>query len=109
MRRILIENARRKKREKHGGGWQRIELAEDVLVVHPTPDKLLAVDEAITHLAAQDAAAAEVVKLHFFTGMTLEQVADCLGISRATVYRQWAYARAWLHCALREGADEGGT
>jgi RNA polymerase sigma factor (TIGR02999 family) len=109
MRRILIENARRKKREKHGGEWQRVELAEDALVVHPTPDKLLAVDEALTRLAAEDAAAAEVVKLHFFTGMTLEQVGDCLGISRATVYRQWAYARAWLHCALREGEDEAGT
>ena len=109
MRRILIENARRKKREKHGGGWQRVELAEDALIVHPTPDKLLAVDESLTRLAAEDAAAAEVVKLHFFTGMTLEQVADCLGVSRATVYRQWAYARAWLHCALRDGPDEGGT
>jgi len=109
MRRILIENARRKKREKHGGGWQQVALAEDALVIHPTPDKLLAVDEALTRLAAEDAVAAEVVKLHFFTGLTLEQVADCLGISRATVYRQWAYARAWLHCALREDEDAAGT
>jgi RNA polymerase sigma factor (TIGR02999 family) len=109
MRRILIENARRKKREKHGGGWQQVALAEDALVIHPTPDKLLAVDEALTRLAAEDAVAAEVVKLHFFTGLTLEQVADCLGISRATVYRQWAYARAWLHCALREDEDAVGT
>jgi len=109
MRRILIESARRKKREKHGGGWQQVALAEDALVIHPTPDKLLAVDEALTRLAAEDAVAAEVVKLHFFTGLTLEQVADCLGISRATVYRQWAYARAWLHCALREDEDAAGT
>jgi RNA polymerase sigma factor (TIGR02999 family) len=105
MRRILIESARRKNREKHGGGWQQVSLGEDALVVQPTPDKLLAVDEALTRLAAEDAEAAEVVKLHFFAGLTFEQIAETLGISRASVFRQWAYARAWLHCALGEGGD----
>jgi RNA polymerase sigma factor (TIGR02999 family) len=109
MRRILIESARRKNREKHGGGWQQISLAEDALIVQPTPDKLLAVDEALTRLAAEDAEAADVVKLHFFAGLTFEQIADTLGISRASVFRQWAYARAWLHCALGEGENAAGT
>jgi RNA polymerase sigma factor (TIGR02999 family) len=109
MRRILIESARRKKRAKHGGGWQQVALAEDALVVQPTPDNLLAVDEALTQLAAEDPAAGEVVQLHIFAGLTLDQVGDCLGISRATVYRQWAYARAWLHCALQDGDDAAGV
>jgi RNA polymerase sigma factor (TIGR02999 family) len=109
MRRILIESARRKHREKHGGGRQQVPLAEDALVVQPTPDKLLAVDEALTRLAAEDAEAADVVKLHFFAGLTFEQVANALGISRASVFRQWAYARAWLHCALGEGEEAAGT
>jgi DNA-binding transcriptional regulator LsrR (DeoR family) len=67
------------------------------------------VDEALGRLAAEDAEAADVVKLHFFAGLTFEQIADTLGISRASVFRQWAYARAWLHCALDEGEDAAGT
>src|SRR5438477_242879 len=67
-------------------------------------DELRRLADALTRLAAEDADAAEVVKLHFFAGLTLEQVAEALGVSRATVYRNWAYARAWLHCALGSGA-----
>jgi RNA polymerase sigma factor (TIGR02999 family) len=104
MRRILVENARRKGRLKHGGGRGRIELTEDTLILSPVSDELLDLDDALTRLAAEDADAAEVVKLHFFAGLTLDQVAKALGVSRATVFRNWAYARAWLHCALGNGA-----
>jgi RNA polymerase sigma factor (TIGR02999 family) len=102
MRRILVERARRKNRDRHGGGRRRVELEEQHLTVEPPPDRLLAVDEALTRLSEEDPEAAEVVKLHFFAGLTLEQTAECLGISRATVYRQWAYARACLRCSLQD-------
>jgi RNA polymerase sigma factor (TIGR02999 family) len=102
MRRILVESARHKNRLKHGGDRQRVELEEQHLVVLPPPERMIELDEALTQLAAEDPAAAEVVKLHFFAGLSLEQVAECLGVSRATAYRQWAYARAWLRCALGE-------
>ena len=105
MRRILVENARRKKRLKHGGGRGRLELNDQTSTLLPVADELLDLDEALTRLAAEDAAAAEVVSLHFFAGLTLEQVAEALAVSRATVYRHWAYARAWLHCALGDGTD----
>jgi RNA polymerase sigma factor (TIGR02999 family) len=105
MRRILVESARRKKRLKHGSGRQRLELADQHLQVLPVADDLLDLDEALTRLAAEDQAAAEVVKLHFFAGLTLEQIAETLAISRATVYRNWSYARAWLRCAL-EGRED---
>jgi RNA polymerase sigma factor (TIGR02999 family) len=99
MRRILVENARRKKRFKHGGGRQRIE--------HEPPDpsaraaeELLLLDDALTALAREDAAAAEVAKLHVFAGLSVEQAAEALGISRAGAYRHWTYARAWLRCQV---------
>ena len=100
MRRILIENARRKKQHKRGGGHQRVELAEEDAAVWSVPDNLLDIDEALTRLSAEDALAAEVVKLHFYAGLSIEQAAEALHISRANGYRQWAYAKAWLRCAL---------
>jgi RNA polymerase sigma factor (TIGR02999 family) len=106
MRRILVENARRKKRDKHGGTRQRVELDEAHRAVLPE-ERMLDLDEALTRLAVEDPAAEEVVKLHFFAGLPLEQVAECLGVSRATAYRQWSYARAWLRCAL--GEEHGPT
>jgi RNA polymerase sigma factor (TIGR02999 family) len=105
MRRILVENARHKKRHKHGGGRQRVELEEQHLVVLPTPDKLLALDEALARLAAEDPEAAEVVKLHFFAGLSLERIGELFGVSHATVKRQWVYARAWLRRDLQEEDD----
>lgn len=102
MRRILVENARRKKRVKHGGGRRRVELDEEDLAVPPTSERLLALDEALNLLAEKEPAAAEVVKLHLFAGLSLEQVGGCLGVSRATAKRQWAYARAWLRCATQD-------
>jgi RNA polymerase sigma factor (TIGR02999 family) len=105
MRRILVDSARRKKRVKHGGDRQRVELAEQDVPVRPPPEEVLALDEALTRLAAEDAAAAQVVQLHFFAGLSIEQAAEALGVSRATAYRQWAYARAWLRCALGGEGD----
>src|SRR5262249_13965827 len=106
MRRILVESARHKGRDKRGGGRRRVELDEQHLLGRPTPARLLALDESLDRLAEEDPAAARVVNLHFFGGLTLEQVAECLGVSRATVFREWAYARAWLRSDLQEA---GGT
>jgi RNA polymerase sigma factor (TIGR02999 family) len=108
MRRILVESARRKGRNKHGGDRRRVELADHHLAVLPVSDELLDLDEALTRLAAEDAEAAQVVKLHFFAGLSLEQVAEALGMSRASAYRNWSYARAWLRCALEEGTGPRG-
>jgi len=98
MRRILIENARRKSRLKHGGEFQQVSL--DDVASPDRPDELLALDDALTKFAAEDPSAAELVKLRFFVGMSVEEAADTQGISRATANRQWAYARAWLKCEM---------
>ena len=105
MRRILVENARRKKRVKHGGDHQRVALEDQDVPVRPPPEEILALDEALTRLTGEDAAAAQVVQLHFFAGLSIEEAAEALGISRATAYRHWAYARAWLCCALGGSGD----
>ena len=102
MRRILIEGARRKKRLRHGGGRQRVELLDQKLAdVDQSPDELLALDEALINLAMEDPTAAQVVKLRYFTGLSIEQTGEILGFSRATAYRHWNYARAWLRCEMR--------
>lgn len=96
MRRILIQNVRRKKRLKRGGGMERVDL-EEVDLPAPLPDEeLLALDEALDELAAVDPRAVELVKLCFFVGLSQEQAARELGVSISTVERTWAYARAWL-------------
>jgi RNA polymerase sigma factor (TIGR02999 family) len=96
MRRILVENARRKKRLKHGGNLQKVDI-EEVDLPAPLPeDELLALHEALTRFAESEPRAAELVKLRFFVGLTREQAAEVLGVSVATVDRQWAFARAWL-------------
>jgi RNA polymerase sigma factor (TIGR02999 family) len=105
MRRILVENVRRKKRHKHGGGLQRVELAEQDLAFESPHEDLLALDDALARLAEEDPAAAEVVKLRCFAGLSTEEAADALGLSRANAYRQWTYAKAWLRCAL--AGDQG--
>jgi RNA polymerase sigma factor (TIGR02999 family) len=109
MRRILIESARRKQRRKHGGGRRRVDLAEHDLADPSPPDELLALDEALVKLAAEDAIAAEVVKLRYYAGLSVEEAADALGISRANAYRHWTYARAWLRCALQDGGSSPST
>ena len=103
MRRILVENARRKKRGKHGGHLQRLSLEDRDVPVESPPDDVLALDDALTRLAETDPEAARVVQLHFFAGLPIEQVAETMGVSRATAYRQWAYARARLRSAIDEG------
>jgi RNA polymerase sigma factor (TIGR02999 family) len=105
MRRILVESARRKKRAKHGGDRQRVDLDEQDVPVRPPPDEIVALDEALTRLVGEDPEAAKVVQLHFFAGLSIEQAAEALGVSRATAYRQWAYARAWLRCAIGGEGD----
>jgi RNA polymerase sigma factor (TIGR02999 family) len=100
MRRILVDNARRKKRLKHGGGGQRVELGDPSAPTQVPQEDIVALDEALTRLSKEDALAAQVVQLHFFAGLSIEQVAEMLSMSRATAYRQWSYARAWLGCAI---------
>jgi RNA polymerase sigma factor (TIGR02999 family) len=102
MRRILVDNARRKGAEVHGGGRQRVELAEGDWLSRATPDQVVELDESLDRLAAEDAAAAELVKLRLFAGMSVEEAAACLEMSRATAYRHWRYARAWLVAERRD-------
>jgi RNA polymerase sigma factor (TIGR02999 family) len=99
MRRILVENARRKKRSKHGGDRQRVDL-DSRITFDPEPDELVALDGALDRLAIEDAPAAELVKLHFFAGLAIEKAGQLLGLSRASAYRLWAYARAWLRADI---------
>ncbi len=103
MRRILIEKARAKGRLKHGGGRRRVNL-EEVLDAGTTPDnELLALDEALGRLEQADAAAAQLVKLRYFAGLTMSQAAAALGISLRSAERNWTYARTWLHRDLSQG------
>ena len=101
MRRILIENARRRAAEKHGGGRARVDLDELVTPVKPPGDDLVALDEALTKFEREDGSKAALVKLHYFVGLSLDEAADALGISRATAHRHWTYARAWLRDRVR--------
>jgi RNA polymerase sigma factor (TIGR02999 family) len=105
MRRILVENARRKKRLKRGGNYQRVDLEASELAA-PLPDEdLLALDEALVRLAEAEPRAAELVKLCFFVGLTQEQAAKELGVSLSTVERRWAFARAWLFREIQKGRN----
>ena len=102
MRRILIENARRKKALRHGGGQQRVDVQEIEIAAPAQDDELLAINEALDKLAAMDKAKAELVKLRFFVGMNIEEAAAVLRISEATAKRWWVYARAWLFSEVRQ-------
>src|SRR5262249_53864375 len=101
MRRILVENARHKGRLKHGGGRQRVELDAVELAVEIPADHLLALDEALTRLGARDPQTAQLVQLHCFAGLSIEQAAEVLAIAARTAYRDWAFARAWLYREIR--------
>jgi RNA polymerase sigma factor (TIGR02999 family) len=102
MRRILIEQARRKRRDKHGGGLRRLDLDEGLAAPQATADKMLALDEALSRLEQADPAAAKLVKLRYFAGLTMPQAAEVLGVSLRTAERNWTYARSWLHRELSE-------
>jgi len=106
MRRLLVENARRKKRLKHGGDMRQISLEEAEVQVHPISEDLVALDEALTRLAAHDRIKAEVVKLRYFAGLTMPEIADTLNLSLATVERHWTYARTWLYADLADPDSE---
>jgi RNA polymerase sigma factor (TIGR02999 family) len=97
MRRILVDKARSKRAERHGGGQQRVEMPEIASAVMENDDKVLAVNEALEKFAVLDPQKAELVKLRYFVGMTIEQAAEALGISERTAKRYWVFARAWLH------------
>ena len=106
MRRILVDQARKKMSRKRGGGLERLPLEEvDIGVPQPAVD-LLAVSDALEKFESIDKAAANLVKLRYYAGLTLPQAAEALGISSSTADRQWAYARAWLHAELRENDAE---
>jgi RNA polymerase sigma factor (TIGR02999 family) len=96
MRRILIDNARRKGRVKHGGHQQRVNFDELELTLDSPPQHLLALDEALTELAQEHPQKAQLVKLRYFAGLTMQEAAQALGVSVATAGRNWAYAKAWL-------------
>ena len=102
MRRILVENARRKRRLKHGRDYQKIDLEEAEIAIEDPPEDLIVLDKALIKLAEEERIVADVVKMRYFAGLTLEQVAEFLGITRRTVDRYWAYARAWLHQEIKQ-------
>ena len=100
MRRILVDRARSKARHKRGGIRRRIELTDIPRQGEDDPDLLLSLDETLTRLSAEDSVAAEIAKLHLFAGLPIEAAAEALGVSRATAYRNWTYARAWIEEAI---------
>ncbi len=100
MRRILVESARRKAREKHGGDWQRVDFEKLNVAASISPDQLVALDDALVRLSTLDPVAGELVKLRYFAGLALDEAAASVGVSTATAYRHWAYARAWLRSEL---------
>jgi RNA polymerase sigma factor (TIGR02999 family) len=103
MRRILVERARRKNRAKHGGDMHRLDVDEGLIVSEETSPDLLALDEALGELERHDSQTAQLVKLRYFAGLTHQQAAEALGITRRAADRLWAVARAWLYRRLTEG------
>ncbi len=97
MRRILLDRARDKRRNKRGGGWKRLQLDHVDVSIEDPPDDLLVLDEALQKLAEQEPVCAELFKLRFFAGLSVSEAACTLGIARRTAYRNWAFARAWLY------------
>jgi len=100
MRRILVETARRKRELKHGGDLHRVNLDHAAPVTHASAEQMVALNDALSCLEHDDPAAAQVFKLRYFAGLTIEQAAESLGVSRATAYRHWTFARAWLQSQL---------
>jgi RNA polymerase sigma factor (TIGR02999 family) len=102
MRRILVDHARRKRRPKHGGDRQRVELEEACCLADETAAQVLLVNDALAKLAEESPQKAELVKLRYFAGMSVQETADALGISRATADRYWSYAKVFLYCAMED-------
>jgi RNA polymerase sigma factor (TIGR02999 family) len=103
MRRILIENARRKRRIKRGGGHQKVDLKDSDLAIEAPSDDLIVLDEALEKLSRKDRVKSDLVKLRYFAGLTLEQAANILKLSQRTAKRHWSYARAWLYREITRG------
>ena len=101
MRRVLVENARRKSRLKHGGERLRVEIDKCDISMIAKPHEVLVIDEALDRLGEEDATAAELIKLRYFAGLSVEEAAGAIGLSRANAYRYWKFARAWLQCELQ--------
>lgn len=109
MRRILVERARQKRRVKHGGLHRRVDIDSADLPIEGPSDDLLALDEALTKFAAEDSLKAELVKLRYFAGLTMDEAARLLDISKATADRYWSYARAWLLDEVGKGEKESAS
>ena len=108
MRRILIDNARRKQADKHGGGFRRVDLGRAEAVADAPPEDLLALDDVLELLTRHDPTAGQLVKLHYFAGLSVEEAGEVLGLPRTSVYRLWTFVRAWLRCKLSgDGAEPG--
>ncbi len=107
MRHILVDQARRKHSQKRGGARKRVDLEQVAAATSDRPDDVLAIHEALELLGAHDPVKAELVQLRYFAGLSLEEAANLLGISRATADRYWRYARTWLYCVLTRGAGPG--
>lgn len=108
MRRILVDHARRKNSLKRGGGELRAEFDESSIALSAPPDELLAVHEALDKLAQEDSSAAELVKLRYFVGMTMDEAAMAMGLARRSAERLWTYARVWLRREIRQSASGDG-
>lgn len=108
MRRILIDRARAKKRDKRGGGRKRLDLASADIAIDAVPDDILDLDAALTKLAAEDPVKAELVNLRFFAGMTMKDAAEFLNISTSTADRYWSYARVFLYTEIRDTGHGSG-
>jgi RNA polymerase sigma factor (TIGR02999 family) len=100
MQRILVDHARRRRAQKRGGGARTIVFHDDESIQSSDPDLLLDVDEALARLAAEDPSSADVARYRLFAGLSIEEAAEAMGVSRATAFREWAYARSWLTTAL---------
>ncbi|MBN2269344.1 MAG: sigma-70 family RNA polymerase sigma factor [Sedimentisphaerales bacterium] len=105
MRRILVDNARRKKSLRHGGKYRRVELENADLAIEDCSDDIVALDEALRELAESDKMKADLVKLRYFAGLGMEQAAEVLGLSLTTAKRHWRYARAWLYTRMSAGSE----
>ena len=109
MRRILVDAARTRGARKRGGAWKRIDLNRVDPVGQAAPDDLLELDDTLDKLARQDPQAAQLIKLRFFAGLSIEQASESLGLSRTTAYERWAFARAWLYSELKNPSGEPAT